>query len=278
MRKNTAGQVVSFQMLSTSDGSPVTAGTPAVYVTGDGGTQSAGTGTKTHEGNGVWSYAPLQGETNFDQIAFTMALSGAFSQTVNVYTTTPQSGDAYAVVNSGTHGNAALKILIDTINGFVDTEVAGVKSVTDKLDTALEADGPVFRFTVNALENGPAGSGPTPAAIADAVWDEAVAGHATAGTFGAKNQKAVPSETIGDYTADLSGLHNISVADIIAGISDGAYDLQQMLRIMFAALSGLSNGGGTNTINFRDAADTKNRISATVDVDGNRTAITLNGA
>lgn len=42
--------------------------------------------------------------------------------------------------------------------------------------------------------------------IADGVWDEAIAGHATAGTFGAKNQKVVPSETLNDYKADVSSL------------------------------------------------------------------------
>jgi len=44
------------------------------------------------------------------------------------------------------------------------------------------------------------------AEIADAVWDEAISGHTTAGSFGAKNQKGVPSETIGDYKADVSSL------------------------------------------------------------------------
>ena len=48
--------------------------------------------------------------------------------------------------------------------------------------------------------------GPTAGDIADAVWDEAIAGHVSAGTFGAKNQNLVPSETIGDYKADVSAL------------------------------------------------------------------------
>jgi hypothetical protein len=34
---------------------------------------------------------------------------------------TPQTGDSYAVVNSGTFGNSALKTLIDVIDGIVDT-------------------------------------------------------------------------------------------------------------------------------------------------------------
>lgn len=78
--------------------------------------------------------------------------------------------------------------------------------------------------------------------------------------------------------ASIAALNDISVADIIAGIADGTYDLQEMLRIMFAALAGKSAGGGTGTITYRDAADAKNRISATVDSNNDRTAIALDGA
>ncbi len=78
-----------------------------------------------------------------------------------------------------------------------------------------------------------------------------------------------------DIPTAISNLNDITVADIIAGISDGAYDLQEILRIMFAVLAGKSTGGGTTSIAFRDSGDTKNRVSATVDTDGNRTAVTL---
>ena len=43
-------------------------------------------------------------------------------------------------------------------------------------------------------------------AVPDIVWDEAIAGHTSPTTFGGKNQKVVPSETINDYKADVSGL------------------------------------------------------------------------
>lgn len=53
------------------------------------------------------------------------------------------------------------------------------------LNELVESDGGVARYTANALEQAPTGgSAPTAAAIADAVWDEATAGHTTAGTFG----------------------------------------------------------------------------------------------
>ena len=68
------------------------------------------------------------------------------------------------------------------------------------------------------------------------------------------------------------------VAANIAGITDGIHDQQEMMRIMFSALSGKSSGGGTPTLKHRDSGDTKDRITATVDSDGNRTAMTLDGS
>jgi hypothetical protein len=78
--------------------------------------------------------------------------------------------------------------------------------------------------------------------------------------------------------ATVAALNNISVADIIAGIADGSYDLQEMMRIIFSACCLKSAGGGTPTITMRDSGDAKDRISATVDAAGNRTAITLDGS
>lgn len=75
-----------------------------------------------------------------------------------------------------------------------------------------------------------------------------------------------------------TNLNDITVAEIIAGISDGTYDLQEMIRVMFAALGGKSDGGGTTTLHFRNGADSKNRITAVVDASGNRTTMTLDGS
>ncbi|MFH1596714.1 MAG: hypothetical protein ABIG94_10160 [Pseudomonadota bacterium] len=39
-----------------------------------------------------------------------------------------------------------------------------------------------------------------------------------------------------------------------------------------------SSGGGTSTVKFRDHADSKDRIIATVDSSGNRTDVILDGS
>lgn len=95
MKRNVAGQGVGAQMNSRVDGSPITSGV-SVYVTLDNGMQTSGSGTLTHKGNGAWHYAPTQAETDADHILFTFVHSSGVNQTVNVYTTFPQSGDAYA--------------------------------------------------------------------------------------------------------------------------------------------------------------------------------------
>lgn len=58
---------------------------------------------------------------------------GKLVGTIASGTHNPQSGDSYAIVNSGTHGNAALKTLIDAVGGYVDTEVAAIVSELAKV-------------------------------------------------------------------------------------------------------------------------------------------------
>lgn len=76
--------------------------------------------------------------------------------------------------------------------------------------------------------------------------------------------------------AAIGALNDISVANII-GVevdNDGtAISLAGAIKLILAVLTGKSSGGGTATIVFRDINDAKNRISATVDANGNRTAI-----
>mgnify|MGYP007077396941 CR=1 FL=1 len=142
MRKNTASQNVSFQMTSSTDGSAVTSGTPTVYYTIDGGAQGTGAGTSTHEGNGEWGYVPAQAETNGDHVAFTMTLSGAINQTVNVY---PVSYDP-------TQSDLGLNNLSAAdVNAEVDTALADYDAPTKaELDSGLAALNDLSAADVNA--------------------------------------------------------------------------------------------------------------------------------
>ena len=85
MIKNKTGQSVAFQGISKTNGDDKTSGSPTIYITIDDGTQTTGSGDLAHKGSGQWVYAPTQGETNGDHIAFTFSLTGAVSQTINTY-------------------------------------------------------------------------------------------------------------------------------------------------------------------------------------------------
>ena len=63
--------------------------------------------------------------------------------------------------------------------------------------------------------------------------------------------------------------------DLAAGVETGLTPRQAM-RLMVAAMAGKLSGAATTTVVIRNAiADNKNRITATVDADGNRSAITV---
>jgi hypothetical protein len=81
------------------------------------------------------------------------------------------SGTAGKIVGdniNATISSRASQTSVDTVDDFLDTEIAAIKAKTDNLPAAPAATGDI----------------PTAAAIADAVWDEATTGHVTAGTFG----------------------------------------------------------------------------------------------
>lgn len=70
-----------------------------------------------------------------------------------------------------------------------------------------------------------------------------------------------------------AAINAAGLLDLAAGVETGLTP-RQALRLIVAALGGLCDGAATTTMHFRNQADTKNRITATVDASGNRTAIT----
>ena len=88
---------------------------------------------------------------------------------------------------------------------------------------------------------------------------------------------ALSSEMTAAFTttdALISGLNDISVANILDGIIEGTLTLQDTQKIVLAVLSGIATGGGTTSITFRNTLDTKDVVVATVDTNGNRSAVT----
>lgn len=237
---------------------------------------------------------------------------------------------------------------LDTIDGRIDTEVGAIKAKTDNIptDPADASDIAAAFGTVNGtlttiatyidtevgaikaktdnLPASPAATGdiPSASAIADGVWDEAIAGHLSAGTAGlALNSAggagdpwstALPgaygSGTAGKILGDnlnqtvssrasqtsvddlptnselatalegieLTPTERTAIAngllDLAAGVETGL-TLRQALRLLVASNAGKLSGAGNSTITIRNFGDDKNRITATVDANGNRSAV-----
>lgn len=72
---------------------------------------------------------------------------------------------------------------------------------------------------------------------------------------------------------DAVALASDAVDEILDEPCEGAVTLRQSMRLLNAIASGLLNGAGGTTLAIRDLANSKDRISATVDASGNRTAV-----
>jgi hypothetical protein len=85
------------------------------------------------------------------------------------------------------------------------------------------------------------------------------------------------TDDIGIAGAGLTAV-SFSAAAVDAILDDpveGTITLRQAMRVVLAYLAGRATGGGTAAPKFRDQANTKDRISMTVDGVGNRSAVTL---
>lgn len=98
------------------------------------------------------------------------------------------------------------------------------------------------------------------------------------GTFYAEGYQIVVNDSLLDKLENGVVLSAAGVDAVHDEVVEGSLTLRQITRIFLSALAGKSAGGGGVTLTFRDNADLKNRISATVDANGNRTAITLDGS
>lgn len=159
------------------------------------------------------------------------------------------------------------KLLVDNINATISSRLASA-GYTAPLDAA---------GTRAAVGLAAANLDTQLAAIDDAVDTEVAAILAAVDTEVAAikaktdNLPASPAAT-----GDIPSAASIAAA-VWAYTVEGSYSMLNYMRLFGSALLGKLSGAATATNTFRDTGDTKNRITATVDADGNRTAVTLDG-
>jgi len=84
---------------------------------------------------------------------------------------------------------------------------------------------------------------------------------------------------IGRLGADISPFTDLSPEGLASSLLDNSdvesgVSMRETLRLILSAVAGKLSGAETATVIIRDVNDSKNRIVATVDSNGNRTAVT----
>ena len=99
----------------------------------------------------------------------------------------------------------------------------------------------------------------TPEGIRDTVWNAILANYPTSGSAGS--------------TLASAG----AAGDPLLGVVEGTLTLRDVQRIVLSVLAGQVTGAGTGTETFKGQAG-ENRVVSVVDVDGNRSSVTLDAS
>lgn len=75
----------------------------------------------------------------------------------------------------------------------------------------------------------------------------------------------------------IEATSNLTAAQVWENVLEGSMTAEQMMRIFLSALGNKASGLDTLTPEFRDLADSKPRITAVTDANGNRSSVTLDG-
>lgn len=205
---------------------------------------------------GQGSYVILSGTSpsgSSDSTHFTLAAGGPatdnlLNSNVLVFTEGPGAGQARVI--TGYVASTGVCAFITALRGTLPTSATKYMIVP--------ADALSYGWTVST--------------IGAAVWNISIPGAYGAGTAGNILGNRLPALESGRVPAALD---TANIDAILDRPVDGTVTPRQAFRIVLAALAGKVSGAATTTITIRSINDDKDRIVATVDVDGNRSALTF---
>lgn len=308
LRQSTASQEVTLgYFVDSTDGNTEETGLSIantdikVWKAGATTLADKNSGGATHISNGIY-YAVLDA-TDTDTLGplvLFVHVAGALSVRLQCVVHPASVYDAL-------YGTATLPADVTKWNGtaVATPDTAGQPKVTVasgtgagqiSLSSGAVTAGTVSDKTGYSLASAP----PTAAAVADAVWDEARADHTAAGSFGqgAASVQGNVTGSVGSVTGAVGSVtgavgsvtggvtittnndktgYGLSAAAVDAVLDDaveGSITARQVMRALLAFVAGKANGGGSTPVVYRDQADTKDRISMSVDTNGNRSAVT----
>lgn len=153
-----------------------------------------------------------------------------------------------------------------TLTGTSNISTSGASASSDATASGVSLSGASDITTGGASEGSPTADG-----VADGV---ALSGESSVITASAGAGVLTAQDLINIEAILIARIQDIAAATLAATV-DGTKTLAESIRIQNAVLAGKVSGAGTGTETFRDINDTKNRVVATVDSSGNRTAIVL---
>jgi hypothetical protein len=144
----------------------------------------------------------------------------------------------------------------------------------DDIDPAAGTKIPIYAFLLNGWRIKPQEADHT-LTVTDGILLVAGGGDPFNNTTGDYVVRINYQQPVQAISFSAEGGAGISADDVWDDPDIDGYSPRQLMRVMAAALFGkLSGAEGTNP-KFRDLADTKNRIDATTDQYGNRSAVVL---
>ena len=247
----------------TGDAANITA-----QISLDGGTSAATNDVNPTELDatdqaGVYIFDLTQAETNAEMIMLSAvsATSNILLDPVQVLTE-PEKVTLADAAHGGTAATLALK-KFEVI--ATDTNAEAVMFVGDGIGHALYL-------------NATSGSG----LQATSVSGTGIGGTSSDGAgFWASSTSSVGFKATSISGTDITSATIEAIptlAEILAGGDVDGFTIEETLKLCLAALAGKLSGAETTTITIRSAADDANRIVATVDADGNRSAVTLDAS
>jgi hypothetical protein len=247
-----AGSTGTALNAAGSAGDPWATAIPGAYGAGTAGKilgdniNATISSRSSHSAADVWAVVSRT-LTAFSDSSGVTTLLGRITSILGIYT----AADMRGAVGLAT---ANLDTQIAAIDDYVDTEVAAIKAVTDKVDTAIELDGAVYRFTANALEQAPTGgSAPTVTQIRQEIDANSTQLAAIKVATDKVNTTLVQDGAVYDFTsaalaaAPSGGLDAAGVRTAV-GLASANLDTQLSALTTIANRIGAFAGSGVNTV------------------------------
>ncbi len=269
MQKNVASQKIQLFAFDTTTGAPKTgdAANITAYVSKDHGAVTVLTDTSATEmdatnAKGIYVFDVAQGETNADELTFSAKSSTSnISITPRFVSTTPPNWNLHSIDSNGRVDVIKVAGTTQTARDIGASVLLSSGTGTGQLDfTSGVVKANATQFAGQAIS---AAAGVTiPSSIASPT-------NITAGTITTATNLTNNNDKTG-YALSSAG-----VTAVWAEVMTGTVTAVKAMRGFMAAMLGKSSGMETATAKFRNVADDKDVITATVDADGNRSAVTL---